>query len=284
MTRPTRWRWPSQCGVPPPVRRTIRSASTSSTRKAPRWSTCRGPADPRSSSSAASKNCSRRSCWAPARSFSTPPRTTTRSSSARSSPAGSAMPTPRSPPSLELADVVRKTASLGATYPQIVAILETAKRQKNLPGQLVVDAVPVSNRVYLEAVLGKDTTAKRDDAAQTSLGGDLQAKPPAALRISSAATPTSSAKQRPPSRARCIHASQVGRPTEPASRPTDTSADRTRGNAKKGDARRIRPPRKTMRPEGAVEDAPPGAMFDFRATTNVDSPSAGRLVELSLSD
>ena len=32
--------------------------------------------------------------------------------------------------SLELAEVVRKTASLGATYPQIVAVLENAKRQK----------------------------------------------------------------------------------------------------------------------------------------------------------
>jgi flagellar basal body P-ring protein FlgI len=66
--------------------------------------------------------------------------------------------------SLELAEVVKKTASLGATYPQIVAVLENAKRQRNLAGDLVVDAVPVSNRVYLEAVLGRDTTAKRDDS------------------------------------------------------------------------------------------------------------------------
>jgi flagellar basal body P-ring protein FlgI len=66
--------------------------------------------------------------------------------------------------SLELAEVVRKTASLGATYPQIVAVLENAKKQRNLAGDLVVDAVPVTNRVYLEAVLGKDTTAKRDDS------------------------------------------------------------------------------------------------------------------------
>jgi hypothetical protein len=66
--------------------------------------------------------------------------------------------------SLELSDVVRKTASLGATYPQVVAILEAAKRQKNLAGDLVVDAVPASNKVYLEAVLGKDTTAKKDDS------------------------------------------------------------------------------------------------------------------------
>ena len=33
--------------------------------------------------------------------------------------------------SLDLAAVVRKTANLGATYPEVVAILETALRQKN---------------------------------------------------------------------------------------------------------------------------------------------------------
>ena len=72
--------------------------------------------------------------------------------------------------SLELAEVVRKTANLGASYPQIVAVLENAKRQRNLAGDLVVDAVPVSNRVYLEAVLGTDTTAKRDDAIKRTSG------------------------------------------------------------------------------------------------------------------
>ncbi len=92
------------------------------------------------------------------------PTPTTRSSSAKSSPAASATRDVKTASSLELADVVKKTASLGATYPQIVAILEAAKRQKNLAGELVVDAVPVSNKSYLEAVLGKDTTAKRDDS------------------------------------------------------------------------------------------------------------------------
>ena len=84
--------------------------------------------------------------------------------------------------SLELADVVRKTANLGATYPQIVAILENAKRQRNLAGELVVDAVPVSNRVYLEAVLGKDTTAKRDDSVKRTSARVFQVRPALALR------------------------------------------------------------------------------------------------------
>ena len=72
--------------------------------------------------------------------------------------------------SLQLSEVIRKAANLGATYPQIVAVLENAKRQRNLSGALVVDAVPVSNRGYLEAVLGKDKTGKRDEAVKRTSG------------------------------------------------------------------------------------------------------------------
>jgi flagellar basal body P-ring protein FlgI len=67
---------------------------------------------------------------------------------------------------LELPEVVRRLANMGAGYPEVVSILETAERQKNLPGQLVVDAVPTANNMYLEAVLGKDITGKRDDAVK----------------------------------------------------------------------------------------------------------------------
>jgi flagellar basal body P-ring protein FlgI len=69
--------------------------------------------------------------------------------------------------SLELGDVIRRVANLGATYPELVTILEAANRQKNLPGALVVDAVPVSNMDYLAAaILGKDSTAKADPAVK----------------------------------------------------------------------------------------------------------------------
>jgi flagellar basal body P-ring protein FlgI len=78
--------------------------------------------------------------------------------------------------SLDLAEVVRRTANLGATYPEIVAILEAAFRQKNLPGNLVVDAVPAANRIYAEAILGKDTTAKRDASVKQTSGAAT--KPP----------------------------------------------------------------------------------------------------------
>jgi hypothetical protein len=67
--------------------------------------------------------------------------------------------------SLELGEVLRKAANLGAKYPDVVTILQAASRQKNLPGPLVVDAVPGPNPVYIEAALkGKDTTAKKDPA------------------------------------------------------------------------------------------------------------------------
>ena len=65
--------------------------------------------------------------------------------------------------SLDLAEIIRRAANLGATYPEIVTILEAADRQKNLPGTLVVDMVPTANLDYLQAaILGKDSTAKAD--------------------------------------------------------------------------------------------------------------------------
>lgn len=72
--------------------------------------------------------------------------------------------------SLELADVIRQAASMGAAYPQIVSLLEKANKQRNLPGQLVVDAVPASSPAYLEAILGKDLHAKRDEAVGRASG------------------------------------------------------------------------------------------------------------------
>ena len=83
---------------------------------------------------------------------------------------------------LDIAEVVKRTANLGATYPDVVAILERADRQKNLPGKLVVDAVPTANSKYLEAVLGKDLTGKRDDAVKRTLGGKLPFRLPRVLR------------------------------------------------------------------------------------------------------
>jgi len=77
---------------------------------------------------------------------------------------------------LDLAEVIRRTANLGASYPEVVSILESANRQKNLCGELVVDAVPNPSRLYLEAILGKDTTAKRDAALMRTAAETAKSK------------------------------------------------------------------------------------------------------------
>jgi hypothetical protein len=64
-----------------------------------------------------------------------------------------------------LAEVIREAANLGATYPTLLKILRDAEKQRNLPGPLIVDAVPEAPPSYDEAQLaGTDTTAKKDDA------------------------------------------------------------------------------------------------------------------------
>ena len=67
--------------------------------------------------------------------------------------------------SKNLGDVIRYVANLGATYPEILSILQAADRQHNLEGPLVIDAVPDPQSTYDEAQLaGIDATAKKDDA------------------------------------------------------------------------------------------------------------------------
>jgi hypothetical protein len=66
--------------------------------------------------------------------------------------------------SLELGEVIRRAANLGATYPEIVSILESADRQKNLPGPLVVDAVPTAKADYFQAAIMGVDSAKPDPA------------------------------------------------------------------------------------------------------------------------
>ncbi len=69
---------------------------------------------------------------------------------------------------LELGTLIRQVARLGATYPQVVDLLRSAEKQKNLQGPLVVDALPGLDPDYERAQLaglpagGED--AKKDDA------------------------------------------------------------------------------------------------------------------------
>ena len=77
--------------------------------------------------------------------------------------------------SLDIGEVVRQVARLGATYPEVIAILEAAERQKNLPGPLFVDSVPQANMKYLaKALLGKDEAPKVDDEVKPASGSFLR--------------------------------------------------------------------------------------------------------------
>jgi hypothetical protein len=67
--------------------------------------------------------------------------------------------------SLELGDVLRRAANLGATYPELVTILQAAERQRNLPGPLVIDALPGTTPTIAKADL-KRATGKKDDSVK----------------------------------------------------------------------------------------------------------------------
>lgn len=77
---------------------------------------------------------------------------------------------------LELADVIRQVANLGASYPEVLSMIQAADRQRNLPAtpagtvSMVVDALPATLAAYEDAqVTGTDATAKSDPAVkQTS--------------------------------------------------------------------------------------------------------------------
>ena len=72
---------------------------------------------------------------------------------------------------LEVAEVVRKLANIGASYPDVVRVLAAANTQKNLPGPFVVDAVPPANKAYDEAQLAGAVIKKDDGLKKTSNGG-----------------------------------------------------------------------------------------------------------------
>jgi flagellar basal body P-ring protein FlgI len=143
--------------------------------------------------------------------------------------------------SLELAEVLRRLANLGAGYPEIVSVLETAQRQKNLAGELVVDAVPIAGSSYLEAVLGKDITGKRDDAVKRTSGASSRSPrrrffglfggepdPPAKARSSSASQDQKAPMEMPPL--------PETSPTTGSGGPTGSPAGT---NAKNGDSKAV---------------------------------------------
>lgn len=89
--------------------------------------------------------------------------------------------------SLYMHDVIRETANLGATYPEIISLLEAANRQHNLQGPLLADAKPESSKEYTEAqVTGikPGATQKKDEAVSRASGKrDQTAEDPEPTRI-----------------------------------------------------------------------------------------------------
>ncbi len=72
---------------------------------------------------------------------------------------------------LQIAEMICVAANLGATYPEILSMLQAADRQKNLPnnGKLVVDALPSALAAYEEAqVAGRDATKSDGEIKKTA--------------------------------------------------------------------------------------------------------------------
>jgi len=69
---------------------------------------------------------------------------------------------------LDVAEVVRQLANIGASYPEVVSVLASASKQKNLPGPFVIDAIPFSNKAYDEAQLAG--AIKKDDNLKKTSG------------------------------------------------------------------------------------------------------------------
>ena len=83
--------------------------------------------------------------------------------------------------SLDVADMVRQMANIGASYPEVATLLGAASVQKNLPGPYVIDAIPMPNKAYEEtqladAVIKKDSSLKKTgaDTGRTTLMDRLQ--------------------------------------------------------------------------------------------------------------
>ncbi len=92
---------------------------------------------------------------------------------ARVDPSDPAVPELKVSSRPEVGAVIREAANLGAGYPEIVAILQAAERQKNLEGPLVVDAIPAPKPAYDKAQLASekaDGDAKKDPGLKRTSG------------------------------------------------------------------------------------------------------------------
>ncbi len=75
---------------------------------------------------------------------------------------------------LELYRVIVEMANLGASYPDIVSVLMLADKQKNLPGPLVIDALPAPSKKYDEVQVMAETSKR--DASLKKTGADKEGR------------------------------------------------------------------------------------------------------------
>ena len=187
MKRTIRTRWRLQIATASRTQRaatsTILSAFTLSIRKDRRWSMFRAPAAARSSSSAGQQK------------LLTPIVLGTGAISLNAADNDEKIEISKIVPS-SFGDSDTKLTSHAGAAPRCYAAWPTwapatprsfrfsrrPSARRTLPGQLVVDAVPIANDSYLEAVLGKDITGKRDDAVKRTSGESSRSRPPAVLR------------------------------------------------------------------------------------------------------
>lgn len=75
--------------------------------------------------------------------------------------------------SSKVAEVIHACSELGATYPEIVQMLVQAEKQRNLPGQIAIDALPKPGRIYERpAFPGADATgAETGETDSVQVGG-----------------------------------------------------------------------------------------------------------------
>ena len=77
----------------------------------------------------------------------------------------------------DMIEVIRTITKLGATYPQVVAILEAAQKQSNLQGPLLADG-PANRRRQIRPSTGfGDDVIKKDEAVKTAGGEEVVAEP-----------------------------------------------------------------------------------------------------------
>ncbi len=189
--------------------------------------------------------------------------------------------------------MVRQAANLGANYPQIVAILEKANKQRNLPGQLVVDAVPAASPAYLDAILGRDLHAKRDSDGQVGPpprrtdrdgGGSCRlfnreqdTNPAPTSSATPTAAPTATSTRRPAAGTSPSDPDLPPLPGEPASAVAGTESTAPTPSAETVRATRS-PPRRMMpcsRPRPARRPRPPTPLRPRPRPAAASSTSSG---------